>query len=57
MDLYINLIYDENSIHNIAFIKALLIKFYIESLDINYNKKVELKNMVLCELQKTHEKE
>lgn len=42
----------EDSIYNLAFIKALLIKYNIEELNISYNKKVEIKKLVLKELQR-----
>ena len=51
MDININLQYGEESIHNIAFIKALLIKHNIEELNINYNQKEELRKQVLKELE------
>lgn len=47
MQIKINTKNNENYIHNLAFIKALLIKESIESLDINYKEKVQIKNEIL----------
>lgn len=44
MDININLSYGEESIHNLAFIKALFIKHNIESLNISYSKKKHYEN-------------
>lgn len=52
MNIKINNINDDD-ISNIAFIKAILIKNYIESLDISYHNKENLKNEIL-EYLKTH---
>lgn len=38
---------NENYIHNLAYIKALLINKTIEGLEISYNEKIRLKNEVL----------
>lgn len=47
MQIKINTKNNENYIHNLAFIKALLIKENIESLDISYEEKVQIKNKIL----------
>lgn len=47
MQIKINTINNENYMHNLAFIKALLIKDVIENLDISYEEKVEIKNEIL----------
>ncbi len=52
MDININLSYGEESIHNLAFIKALFIKHNIESLNISYSKKETLRKQVLKELER-----
>lgn len=52
MDIKINLSYGEDSIHNLAFIKALLIKFNIEKLNISYSQKEELRKQILKELER-----
>lgn len=52
MDININLSYGEESIHNLAFIKALFIKHNIEVLNINYNQKEALKKQILKELER-----
>ena len=41
----------KNYIHNLAFIKALLIKESIEKLDISYEEKIQVKNEILEYLQ------
>lgn len=53
MDININLFYGEESIHNLAFIKALFIKRNIESLNISYSQKEILLKQILKELKKT----
>lgn len=52
MDININISYGEDSIHNLAFIKALLIKFNIEKLNISYTQKEELRKQILKELER-----
>lgn len=51
MDINIKISYEEESIHNLAFIKALLIKFNIEKLDISYKEKEELKKQILQQIE------
>lgn len=51
MQIKINTKNNENYIHNLAFIKALLINDAIESLDISYEQKVKIKNEILEYLQ------
>ena len=53
MNININLFYGEESIHNLAFIKALFIKRNIESLNISYSQKEILLKQILKELKKT----
>lgn len=53
MDININLSYGEESIHNLAFIKALFIKHNIECLNINYSQKEILRKQILKELEMT----
>lgn len=53
MEIRINFLKEEECIHNLSFIKALLIKHSIEKLDIDYYKKEELRKRVLKELKKT----
>lgn len=53
MNLEINFSEDENCKQNVAFVKALLIKFAIEILDVSYEQKEELKRKVLNELENT----
>ena len=43
MNININLFYGDESIHNLAFIRASFIKFNIERLDISYKQKEQLK--------------
>ena len=50
MKIDINLSYGEESIHNIAFIKALFIKYNIEQLNMSYNGKEKLKKQIQKEL-------
>ena len=50
MDIKINASNNEY-IDNLAFIKALLIKHSIESLNIDYNQKQELRDQILKELK------
>lgn len=38
---------DKNYINNLAFIKALMIKHTIETMNISYDKKIEIKEEVL----------
>lgn len=52
MDININFSYGEDSIHNLAFIKALFIKYNIESLNISYAQKEKLRKQILKELEK-----
>ena len=47
MQIKINIKNNENYIHNLAFIKALLINDAIENLDISYEEKVRIKNEIL----------
>lgn len=51
MDINIDLTFGEESIHNLAFIKALLIKHNIEKLNISYTQKEELRKQTLKELE------
>ena len=51
MDININLFYGDESIHNLAFIRASFIKFNIERLDISYKQKEQLKKQILKELE------
>lgn len=51
MQIKINIENNKEYIHNLAFVKALLIKESIEKLDINYEEKVQIKNEVLEYLQ------
>lgn len=53
MQIKINTKNNENYIHNLAFIKALLIKDAIEGLNISYEEKVQIKNEIL-EYLKNH---
>lgn len=52
MDININLSYGEESVNNLAFIKALLIKLDIEKLNINYKQKEKLRKQILKELER-----
>lgn len=52
MDINIKLSYGDESINNLAFIKALLIKYKIEQLNISYSKKEEIRKKILKELGK-----
>ena len=52
MDININISYGEESIHNLAFIKALFIKHNIESLNISYDQKETLRKQILKELER-----
>ena len=52
MDININFSYGEESVHNLAFINALFIKFNIEKLNISYRKKEELMEKILKELER-----
>ena len=52
MEINVNISYGEESIHNLAFIKALLIKHNIEKLNISYSQKEELRKKVLKELER-----
>ena len=47
MQIKIKIKYNKNYIHNLAFIKALLINDTIENLNISYEEKVEIKNEIL----------
>lgn len=51
MQIKINTENSKEYIHNLAFIKALLIKESIENLDISYEEKVQVKNEILEYLQ------
>lgn len=51
MDININFSYGEESVHNLAFINALFIKFIIEKLNISYRRKEELRKKILKELE------
>lgn len=51
MDININFSYGEESVHNLAFINALFIKFNIEKLNISYRRKEELRKKILKELE------
>lgn len=52
MDININLSYGDESLNNIAFIKALLMKQSIENLNINYEQKQYIKKEVLKKLER-----
>lgn len=52
MDINVDISFGNNSIHNLAFIRALLIKHSIETLNISYNQKEELKKQILKELKR-----
>lgn len=52
MDINIKITYGEESLHNFAFVKALLIKNSIENLHINYKQKEELRKEVIRILSK-----
>ena len=52
MDINIKITYGEGSLHNLAFVKALLIKNSIENLHINYKQKEELRKEVIRILSK-----
>jgi len=52
MDIKINLSYGEESIHNLAFIKALFIKHDIESLNISYEQKETLRKQILKDIER-----
>ena len=52
MDIKINLSYGEESVHNLAFIKALFIKHNIENLSISHEQKELLQKQVLKELER-----
>lgn len=51
MDININFSYGEESVHNLAFINALFIKFNIEKLNISYRRKEKLRKKILKELE------
>ncbi len=51
MQININTENNKEYIHNLAFVKALLIKESIEKLDISYEEKVQIKNEILEYLQ------
>lgn len=51
MQIKINVENNKEYIHNLAFVKALLIKEGIEKLDISYEEKVQIKKEVLEYLQ------
>lgn len=52
MDINVNFSYGDETINNIAFIKALLIKQSIENLNTNYAQKQYIKKEVLKELER-----
>lgn len=52
MDIKINLSYGQESIHNLAFIKALFIKHNIESLSISHEQKEIILKQILKELER-----
>jgi len=52
MDINLNLSLGEESIHNLAFIKAALIKYNIEKLNISYKQKEEIRKQILKELER-----
>lgn len=52
MDINIKFSLGDESIHNVAFIKALLIKYNIEKLNINYNQKERLRKEVIKRLER-----
>lgn len=47
MDINIKISLGEQSIHNLAFVKALLIKYEIEKLNISHSQKLEIKKDIL----------
>lgn len=47
MQIEINMENNKEYVHNLAFIKALLIKESIEKLNISYEEKVQIKNEIL----------
>lgn len=51
MDINVNFSYGDESLNNIAFIKALLIKQTIQNLNMNYEQKQCIKKEVLKELK------
>lgn len=51
MQIKINIENNKEYIHNLAFVKALLIKESIENLDVSYEEKVQIKNEILEYLQ------
>ncbi|MCI8760744.1 MAG: hypothetical protein HFJ34_06525 [Clostridia bacterium] len=51
MQIKINTENNKEYIHNLAFIKAILIKVSIEKLDISYEEKIQVKNEILEYLQ------
>ena len=51
MTININISYGEESIHNLAFFKALFIKLNIETLNISYEQKETIRKHVLKELE------
>ena len=57
MDININFTYGEENIHNLAFIKAVLIKHKIEKLNISYTQKEELRKQTLKELERLASRE
>lgn len=52
MDIDIKISFGDDTIQNLAFIRALLIKKYIENLNINYDQKQHIKKEVLKELER-----
>lgn len=54
MQIKINTENNKEYIHNLAFIKALLIKESIENLDVSYEEKVQIKNEILEYLQNNY---
>ncbi len=51
MQIKVNMENNKEYVHNLAFIKALLIKGSIEKLNISYEEKVKIKNEILEYLQ------
>ena len=54
MQIKINTGNNKEYIHNLAFVKALLIKESIENLDVSYEEKVQIKNEILEYLQNNY---
>lgn len=56
MGINIKLFYNDESIHNLAFIKALLIKYRIEKLNVNNSERDKIRKRILKELEKNNER-